>query len=121
MEKQITCSVFSLTDTMGKKWTIPLIQQIYLNQNNGFNFLKGRMDISSKILSTRLKELETEGLVERRLKEKQSKGVEYSLTKKGIELKEIIDNLKDWTMKYSHEKRDCRDIECIKCDLFLSI
>lgn len=60
--------------------------------------LKG---ISSKTLSTRLSELVSEGILERKTFAEVPPRVEYRLTNKGQELIESITNLLDWMRKWS--------------------
>lgn len=63
--------------------------------------LKG---ISSKTLSTRLKELEKSGVLERLSYNEIPPRVEYRLTKKGQELVESIIDLLQWMKKWSRTK-----------------
>lgn len=63
--------------------------------------LKG---ISSKTLSTRLKELEKSGVLERLSYNEIPPRVEYRLTKKGQELVESIIDLLQWMKKWSKTK-----------------
>lgn len=62
------------------------------------NLMKG---ISSKTLARRLKELEKDGILERRSYNEIPPRVEYKLTKKGQELIESILNLLQWMIKWS--------------------
>ena len=63
--------------------------------------LKG---ISSKTLSTRLSELVSEGIHERKTFAEVPPRVEYKLTKKGQELVESITDLLEWMRKWSQKK-----------------
>lgn len=63
--------------------------------------LKG---ISSKTLSTRLKELEKSGILERQSFNEIPPRVEYKLTSKGQELVESLINLLQWMKKWSKSK-----------------
>ncbi|MGI0062209.1 MAG: winged helix-turn-helix transcriptional regulator [Nitrosotalea sp.] len=62
------------------------------------NALKG---ISSKTLSTRLKELEKSGVLERLAYNEIPPRVEYKLTSKGQELVESVIDLLQWMKKWS--------------------
>ena len=63
--------------------------------------LKG---ISSRTLSTRLKELERSGILERQSFNEIPPRVEYRLTNKGQELVESMINLLQWMIKWSKSK-----------------
>ena len=60
----------------------------------------GIPDITDRMLSERLQELEQEGLVERVVVPDTPVRVEYSLTKKGKGLAEAIDSIAAWAEKY---------------------
>ena len=60
--------------------------------------------ISSKTLSTRLSELVSEGILERKTYAEVPPRVEYKLTKKGQELVESITDLLEWMRKWSQKK-----------------
>lgn len=113
------CPVFDVTSILGKKWTIPLIQEVDLNGEKGFNFVLSRMNkITPKILSNRLKELEDRGIIEKKMVNEGIFRSKYALTQKGKELQEIINSIKLWNMKYSDKELECSDKECIECDLY---
>ena len=57
--------------------------------------------ISSKTLARRLKELEKDGILERRAYNEIPPRVEYKMTQKGQELVESILNLIQWMIKWS--------------------
>jgi DNA-binding HxlR family transcriptional regulator len=57
--------------------------------------------ISSKTLACRLKELEKDGILERKAYNEIPPRVEYKMTKKGQELVESILNLIQWMIKWS--------------------
>lgn len=64
-------------------------------------FHKTLKGISSKTLTSRLKELEQAGVLERRAYKEIPPRVEYRLTEKGQELVESIINLLNWMIKWS--------------------
>ena len=56
--------------------------------------------IAPNTLSSRLKVLETEGIVERKMYTEHPPRLEYLLTKKGKALGPVLKALKDWGTKY---------------------
>lgn len=113
------CGVFEVAAIVGKKWTIPLLQEIQLNGDKGFNHILKRMDkITPKILAKRLKDLESEGLVEKQTNGMKKRATAYAITQKGFELIYVIDKLKQWNTKYSEQDVDCAKQECVKCELY---
>lgn len=68
--------------------------------------LRGQLGgLNSTTLSQRLRALEEEGIVTRQVLSSIPPWVEYSLTEKGRELAEIIDDLDRWGRKWSEEER----------------
>jgi DNA-binding HxlR family transcriptional regulator len=57
-------------------------------------------DITDRMLSERLFELEQEGIVERTVIPESPVRVEYALTKKGRELAAAVDAIGDWAKKW---------------------
>lgn len=56
--------------------------------------------MSDRLLSQRLRELETEGLVERSVHDGPPARVSYALTAAGRELEPIIHGLRDWAQRW---------------------
>ena len=116
------CPVFQSAEIIGKKWTIVLMQEIALNGDKGFNFISKRMkEITPKILSTRLRELEEKGIIKKGLINKQIPNrSKYTLTDKGKELQNIIESLKVWAIKHSKVELECNVKKCVDCDFYYS-
>lgn len=67
------------------KWTVEIIILLGGQKAIRFNELKARLEgISGRTLSQRLRDLEAQGLVERKVFDEMPVRVEYSLTKKGL-------------------------------------
>jgi len=81
------CPVEASLGVLGKKWTILIIRDIGVYGRDRFNkLLKSLPGIPSKMLATRLKELEKEGFLEKRVeKSTPPKIVWWSLTEKGLD------------------------------------
>ena len=82
-----------------------------------FNELKSQLDdITPKTLSTRLKEMEEKGLVQKRVDSSTFPiKCKYSLTESGKELVEIVQQLKNWGNKWIVDNETCRRTLCIEC------
>ena len=82
-------------DLIGKRWTGLILYQL-LDGPQRFNEIESALPISGRLLSERLKELEKEGLVERKVYSEVPVRVEYSLTEKGKALEGAIRNIEKW-------------------------
>jgi DNA-binding HxlR family transcriptional regulator len=65
-----------------------------------FSALQHTLGMSSKTLSKRLKDLETEGLISRTLYAQVPLRVEYELTDKGEEFKHLFESIAKWEKKW---------------------
>ena len=57
-------------------------------------------DINAKVLSARLKEIEKDGLIERKIYPDKPVRIEYTITEKGRALAPILDQMSAFSMKY---------------------
>ena len=88
------------SELIGRRWTGAIIF-LLLKQTCRFATLRDAIpEITDRMLSERLQELEDEGLVERTVVPETPVRVEYSLTKKGKALAEAIGAIANWAEKY---------------------
>jgi len=93
------CPITATIDVIGGKWKPPLIW-ILLKGPMRFGELGKMMpDIALKVLSRQLKELEAEGIVIRKAYPEVPPRVEYSLSKKGESLRDIMELMSEWSRK----------------------
>jgi len=86
-------------DLIGKRWTGLILYQL-LDGPQRFNEIESSLPVSGRLLSERLKELEKEGLVERKVYSEVPVRVEYSLTDKGWALEGAIRNIETWATSW---------------------
>jgi len=96
------CSAFhAAIELIGRRWTGAIIF-LLLKSRCRFATLRDAIpDITDRMLSERLQELEQEGIVERTVLPETPVRVEYSLTPKGRALVEAVDAISDWAHKWS--------------------
>lgn len=86
---------------IGSKWTALILQQL-CDGTKRFGELQRAVDnISPKTLSMRLQQLEKEGVINKKIYAEIPLHVEYSLTPKGLALKDVIAKMQQWGDKYS--------------------
>jgi DNA-binding HxlR family transcriptional regulator len=81
---------------IGGKWKILILYVIYNDINRFGKMSMVLKDISKQMLTTQLRELENDGIIERKIYPEIPPRVEYSLTDKGKSLLPIIDMMKVW-------------------------
>ena len=102
------CPVAKATEVLGEKWT-PLIIRELITDDQSFNDLrKGVPLISPSLLSARLKSLEHCGVIERN---KTDKGVIYSLTEAGEEIRPVIEQLGVWGQRWARSDMSKKDLD----------
>jgi DNA-binding HxlR family transcriptional regulator len=83
-------------ELVGKRWTGAILL-VLLDGPLRFSEIRHLVpDLSDRLLSERLKELEAEEIVERRVLEGSPVRVEYGLTSKGLALEPAVRALKSW-------------------------
>lgn len=88
------------SELLGRRWT-GVILYMLLQKPHRFNeLLTAVHGISDRLLTERLRELEENGLVERRVIPDSPIGVEYGLTEAGHEVQEIIASTFRWANKW---------------------
>jgi DNA-binding HxlR family transcriptional regulator len=113
------CTVYKTLDILGKRWALLILLELYKGKekNKRFNELKkGLSDITPKILSLRLSELEREGLIKKQIdNSKIPIKCEYSLTESGEDFIHIIEEIKKWGLKWKFDNPECKATYCKQC------
>ncbi len=85
---------------LGKRWT-GLILASLLDGSRRFCELTATVEgLSDRVLSDRLRELESEGIVERIVYPQIPVRVEYRLTEKGRDLKPVVESIHEWAQHW---------------------
>ncbi len=94
----------SAWNDLTKVWTLPVIHALGLKEPARFNELKRRIQgINATSLAERLNELDQRKIIERKVYPETPPRVEYSLTKKGMELRALLGDLAEWVKKWDKE------------------
>ncbi|MCF2137635.1 MAG: helix-turn-helix transcriptional regulator [Candidatus Thorarchaeota archaeon] len=101
----LKCPVFIASQILGKRWTLLLLQMLMMpSAKNGLRFsqLQRLLPwISPKILTERLRELETEKILVRIVDTSRTPpSVSYRLTEKGLDLRPTLIAMQEWGIKH---------------------
>ncbi len=89
---------------LGKRWT-PLVVRALLGGPRRFTEIRDYVgSISDRLLSQRLKELEREGIVQKRVVSTTPVRIEYALTDKGKELQQVVEAIQRWADRWEPAK-----------------
>ena len=83
-------------EIVGRRWTGAIVRSMLAGATRFSEILGAVPGLSDRLLSERLKELESEGIVERRVTPSTPVRVEYVLTEKGRDLGAVVRAVADW-------------------------
>lgn len=99
IEKYGACPVTSALKVFGGKWK-PLILYFISVDVNRFGLLRNMIpDCSQRMMTRQLRELESDGLLERKVFAEIPPKVTYTLTEKGESLQPIFRELSKWSIE----------------------
>lgn len=115
------CTVNQTVKYIARKWTLLILLELYKGDGHTrrFSELKGCLaGITQKVLSSRLKELELEGLVDKKVDSTAFPlKSEYTLTRSGLEMIDIIKDMKLWALRWKISNIECGSQDCSQCVL----
>lgn len=100
MKELPPCPVETTLMMIGDKWKVLIIREL-IPGTKRFSEIHHSIDgVSQKVLTQKLREMESDGLLERRAYAEVPPRVEYSLTELGMTLRPILDSMEKWGMDY---------------------
>tara|TARA_R110000868_G_scaffold411336_1_gene703199 strand:- start:1059 stop:1436 length:378 start_codon:yes stop_codon:yes gene_type:complete len=92
------CPVRKVLDRFGDKWSLLVLLILGSYETLRFNEINKKIgaDISQKMLTVTLRNLEADGFITRKIFPEVPPRVEYSITDLGKSLVPLIDNLEKW-------------------------
>src|SRR5258707_10084671 len=98
------CPMDGILRTLMGPWTTYILWVLHSQGALRFGALKALMpEISSKVLTERLRHLEASGLVHRDYRPTIPPAVTYSLTPRGVELRDVLDRLGEIARQWQAE------------------
>lgn len=93
-----SCPVRTTSNLIGGKWK-PVIYYIVMHDVNRFGEMLHMIgDISKKMLTSQLRELENDGILNRVILSQKPLHIEYYISEKGKSLAPVINAMCDWGM-----------------------
>jgi DNA-binding HxlR family transcriptional regulator len=90
------CGLARALDVVGDRWNLLIVRQLLIAPARYRELLDGLGGVATNLLAGRLRDLETAGVVERRLGE-EANAIVYALTPWGAELREPVESLIRWS------------------------
>ncbi len=99
------CPISEISKILAKRWVMQIMREL-LAGNRRFNELQKLLkSISPRVLSERLDEMERYGIIKREIYAEVPVKVEYSLTEKGLDLKDSLNALAKWWIKWEQKNK----------------
>jgi DNA-binding HxlR family transcriptional regulator len=98
---QRDCPVARTLDVIGERWTLLILRDLFLKGPRRFQDFQDSLEVAPNTLSSRLKDLEANGLVIRRTYSDHPPRLEYQLSAKGRTLGPVLKTLKHWGEHYA--------------------
>lgn len=101
MEQRITdvCPIVETIKVIGSEAKLLVLRYLF-DESKGFNELQRATKLSSKTLSSALKDLEEAGIIRRVVVSDRPFRVRYELTERGKELKPLFQEMEKWGNKH---------------------
>lgn len=101
------CPVFQNTvELIGRRWSGAIIRSLLAGSVRFGEILSRVPGLSDRLLSERLRELESAGIVTRSVFPEVPVRIEYHLTEKGRELEQIVAAIDSWGSRWGGEHAD---------------
>jgi DNA-binding HxlR family transcriptional regulator len=90
------CPIARTLDLIGDRWSLLIVRDMLLGNSKFQQFLASPENIPTNVLSSRLKLLESNGLIKATLYQRHPPRFAYTLTDKGRKLASVIRAIADW-------------------------
>ena len=98
------CPVEITMGLIGDKWKVLIIRDLLTGTKRFGELKKSLTSITQKVLSNNLKQMESSGLINRKVYAEVPPKVEYSITDTGLSLKPILDSMVNWGNEYREKQ-----------------
>ncbi len=117
LEEDIRCPLEYGLEIFGGKWRSRIICVLSANEKLRYSQIRKEMyNITDAVLSSTLKDLMEDGMVDRKSYDEIPPRVEYSLTQKGESVVPIFQSICQWSDIFYKEEGQNEMVQCQKCD-----
>lgn len=99
------CPVEITMSLIGDKWKVLIIRDLLTGTKRFGELKKSLSGITQKVLTNNLRQMESSGLILRKVYAEGPPTVEYSLSDTGLSLKPILDSMVEWGNEYRKNQK----------------
>lgn len=99
------CPVEITIGLIGDKWKVLIIRDLLTGTKRFGELKKSLSGITQKVLTNNLRQMESSGLILRKVYAEVPPKVEYSLSDTGWSLKPILDSMVEWGNEYREKQK----------------
>ena len=103
-KKVVACPVETAIEIIGGRWKVLILQELFGGVRRFSELHRALSGVSHRTLTQQLRELESHGIVRRKVHRQIPPKVEYSLTPLGETLKPVLAAMHDWANDYSRQR-----------------
>lgn len=96
----LPCNIAQTLNIIGDKWTLLILHKMFTGSETYKELLDNLEGIPTNLLSQRLKSLEVDELIERKLYQTHPPRYKYTLTNKGYDLENVFNSIILWGEKH---------------------
>lgn len=105
------CPIETTLSLINGKWKLLILKELIKQPVRYGELCKRLPDISAKVLTQQLRELENDGIAIRTVYAEVPPRVEYSLSDMGISMLEILKAIRHWGLTHDH----VHPVKCFQC------
>lgn len=99
------CPVETTLMLIGNKWKVLILRDLIPGTKRFGELKKSIGNVSQKVLTAQLRDMEEKGLVRRKVYAEVPPRVDYTLTELGCSLKPILDAMQNWGEEYKAKNK----------------
>jgi DNA-binding HxlR family transcriptional regulator len=111
MVRRSDCPIANVLDLVGDKWSLLLLRDLlFFNKQTYSELQHSDEKIATNILSSRLEQLETSGLISKQQDQRDKRKKVYTLTRAGKDMMPILLEMIAWSAKYDKQTNAPKDL-----------
>lgn len=100
------CPVATTVGLIGSKWKLLILRNLLVRPWRFSELLKDLDGISARVLTSSLRSMEEDGLIERRVISERPPHVEYRLSNLGESMRQIIADMESFGLEYKRQRKN---------------